>query len=599
MKKVEPLPVSRFETILQKVSPSMALKRWQNRVGLEVAKRQYEAAQSSSARNDNFSRGSADNIGGSAVVKLRDRGRYFDENFDLAAGVLDTSVAKIVGTGIKTHPMAMLKDGSGLATDLNKFLNERFLHWSERPETTRQCNYAECQRLLARSWLRDGDAFTQLLQGDIAGLDHSTTTPLSLELLESDYVPMTQAETLSDGRLLRYGVITDSWGKPLDFVVYTAHPGDSDFTRLMRPTGTLATNLTSGQVKTIDAENMLHLKLAKRIRQTRGVSVFATVFNRLEDVKDYEESERMAARIGSYIALQITKSADYSGRGASEDSGSPRSMDWVPGMIFDQLVQGEEVKSVKNERPSNQLEPFRDAMLRGVAAGTGTGFSSIAKKYDNSYSAQRQELVENEVNFSIGTERLVSMACRPIYQRFVRMEMLAGNVPRKLLRGVDLESIKNAAYRGPAVAYIDPLKELRADIEGVQAGFFSKSSVVLKRGGNPADTEHEIEQERQREDEHGIVSTTNPKGSAQLSKPVDPDDEDEDEKDDDQEDDDQEDESDSKEDTKDEERGRRGRRGRRGAMPSHEWDEAGQRIRFEIRPGEWGDWSSPGVANSE
>lgn len=65
--------------------------------------------------------------------------------------------------------------------------------------------------------------------------------------------------------------------------------------------------LGASQTKFVPANRMLHLKNVHRIRQMRGVSVFASVLNRFDDLKDYEESERIAAKIAASMAAYIKR----------------------------------------------------------------------------------------------------------------------------------------------------------------------------------------------------------------------------------------------------------------------------------------------------
>jgi lambda family phage portal protein len=343
----------------------------------------------------------------------------------------------------------------------------------------------------------------------VPDLEQATDVPYSIELLEADMVPMTLTAARGlDGQLLRYGILTDQWGKPEEYLVMLHHPGDLLF-GLFTPGTRLGTgSFGLNDIKRVPAMDISHIKHVKRMHQTRGVSALATVFNRLTDLKDYEESEQTAARIGSYVALAITKSPDA--QPEAPGSSSPREMDWMPGMIFDQLVEGEEVKSIENKRPSNKIMQFRQSSLMAVSSGTRAGYSSIAKDFNGTYSAQRQELVESELHYAVLTEEIVSTEVRPIYRRFVDMVHTRGLIPLEMLRGVDLDTLFKAAFRGPAVAYIDPVKEINAELIGVQASFFSKQSVQLKRGNNPNDVDAEIEQERKREKDKGIVSTSNP-----------------------------------------------------------------------------------------
>lgn len=501
--------VGLFDRVIERVSPSWAFRRLNWSRALKAA-RTYEAAEEGRSRKVRKSTGSADAVSLRSVEVLRHRARDLDENYDIAAGILDVLESKIVGSEILAHPMVMLEGGTNLAVDLNDHLSTMYREWAVRPEVTRQNSLGKTQRLAARSWIRDGECFVNHLDGNIDNLDHSTDVPYSIELLEADIVPMSlsaQGTDATDGHLLRYGILTDAWGKPVEYMMLKRHPGDNIFGAFGSSIFGTA-SVTSNDVKRVSASDVMHLKHVKRIHQTRGISALATVFNRLSDLKDYEESEQTAARIGAYVALAITKSADADPDASG--SSAPREMDWMPGMIFDGLVEGEKVESIKNERPSNQIAPWREQCLKAASSGSRAGYSSISKDYNGTYSAQRQEQAEQDQHYSVATEEVVSMEVRPVYRRFVETALISRMVPRELLAGVDMTTILNAAYRGPSIAYIDPVKEINAELIGVQAGFFSKQSVQLKRGSSPMNVDAEIEQERDREKEKGIVTTSNP-----------------------------------------------------------------------------------------
>jgi capsid protein len=50
------------------------------------------------------------------------------------------------------------------------------------------------ERLLLRSWLRDGEVFAQLVSGNATGLSPVAGISFWLEALEADYVPMQNDE---------------------------------------------------------------------------------------------------------------------------------------------------------------------------------------------------------------------------------------------------------------------------------------------------------------------------------------------------------------------------------------------------------------------
>ena len=136
----------------------------------------------------------------------------------------------------------------------------------------------------------------------------------------------------------------------------------------------------------------MHLGLFKRLHQLRGVSIFHGILTRLADIKDYEESERVAARIAAALAFYI-KRGDAS-MYIMDDQASNREIPIAPGMTFDDLKPGEDVGMIESNRPNVHMVEFRNGQMKAVAAGSRVSYSSIARDYDGTYSSQRQELVE-------------------------------------------------------------------------------------------------------------------------------------------------------------------------------------------------------------
>ncbi len=355
-------------------------------------------------------------------------------------------------------------------------------------------------RLLARCWFLDGEVLVKHIEGTSKNIDHGTLVPYSLELIEADYLPF---DLTDEKKRIIHGVEKNTWRRPRAYYLYKEHPGD------------LHTFVSRRDTVRFTAERVIHLKMADRIGQTRGVSIFASVLTRMEDVKDYELSERMAAKVAASICAYIRKSLDGPANALAMDDSGNRLMKMQPGMIFDNLLPGEEVGMIDSNRPNTMLEQFRNSQLRAVAAGTCTSFSNIAKDYNGTYSAQRQELVEQSVNYAVLRDYFIERCVRPIWERFVEMAVLSGQlkVPEG---GINNLSLKKAGFQGPNMPWIDPQKEANAEEKMVQAGFKSRAQVIRERGNNPQDVFKQIKQEREQETEAGInFSTSN--GVQQLS----------------------------------------------------------------------------------
>lgn len=475
-------------------SPQKALRRETARMVLQ-AQRAYEASKPSRFRKKNTDAGSGDAIVENAGESLRLQARHLDENHDLGRGVLNTLVNNVIGRGITIEPQVKTADGE-LAKEVNDQLQELWEEWVRFPEVTWEHHWNHMLRLLARCWFRDGEVLVKHIEGTSKNIDHGTLVPYSLELIEADYLPF---DLTDEKKRIIHGVEKNTWRRPRAYYLYKEHPGD------------LHTFVSRRDTVRFTAERVIHLKMADRIGQTRGVSIFASVLTRMEDVKDYELSERMAAKVAASICAYIRKSLDGPANALAMDDSGNRLMKMQPGMIFDNLLPGEEVGMIDSNRPNTMLEQFRNSQLRAVAAGTCTSFSSIAKDYNGTYSAQRQELVEQSVHYAVLRDYFIERCVRPIWERFVEMAVLSGQlkVPEGSINNL---SLKKAGFQGPNMPWIDPKKEGEAEMIAVGAGFKSRAQVIRERGGNPQDVFEQIKQERKQEEEAGIsFSTHQPK----------------------------------------------------------------------------------------
>jgi len=450
--------------------PSKKLKALQRE--LAEAKRLYEAAKSSQYHRIVSSSRSPDGVMDQARGKIRDWARYLDENHDLAIGILDELVNKVIGTGLVVEPMVRRTNGQ-LAEDVNAQIRRLWDQWNRRPETTGEIPGAEVDRLLCRTWLRDGEVLQQHVEA--GRIQHLSPVPYSIELIEPDYLPF---DLFGDNPRIVHGVEKDGWGRPVAYHLYKEHPGNLLFA---------AIGLNMETVR-VPRERIVHLKFTRRLRQTRGVSVLHGIVNRLDDIKDYEESERIAARVAAAFTAYVKRNPDMIGESAAS---TDRTLEMNPGMIIDDLLPGEEIGTLGTERPNTNLQQFRNSQLRAAACGTGTSYSSISRDYNGTYSAQRQEMVEASPAYGRLRTYFIEAAKRPTYERFLAMAIAAGLVPIK--RGIDRNTLADVDIRGPGLPWIDPKKEIEADGLAIEYGLKSRQQVIRERGGNPAQVDAERE----------------------------------------------------------------------------------------------------------
>lgn len=445
----------------------------------------------------------SDNRDGTAVAdlageRLRKYARHLEQNHDIAKGALDRLVQFTVGaSGIGIEPVPKTLDGE-IHAEFQADLLEAWRDWAQWPEVTWELDWIAVQRLMCRSWLRDGECLAQLIIGPNPTLDHGTRVPFSLELLEADLLPFSHNDP---ARNIINGVERNEWNRPRAYWLYKRHPG-----------GRLPTDFSQ---KRVPSERLLHLKITDRIGQVRGVSVFASVLQRMNDLYEYETAERMAARIAANFTGVLKTEAPEIYTPATDANGNPvsRDLNLHPGMILDNLRPGESLDIVSSNRPSPTLEPFRNGQLRAAAAGLGISYSALARDYNGSYSAQRQELVESGAHYAALSRLYINQFVRPVWQAFVMTALQAGIVTAPA--DTDPRSLDDAEFQPPTLPWIDPQKMASGQALMMENFLSSPQQLIRERGENPVEILNQWQRWKEMLKERGLQ--TEPKAAEPMA----------------------------------------------------------------------------------
>lgn len=445
-----------------------ALKRFRR------AWRAFQAAQSDPqhAARPVGSQQSPDSAMEMANTNLRQWARHLDENHDLAIGVIDDLVTNVVGTGIVVAPMPQI--AGRVRPEIGEQILELWDDWGRAPEVTAQLPWSELQRITCRSWLRDGEFFAQHVQPPSTYPWGDGPVRYRVEYLEADMVPMDDWVANRGGGDPRQGVYMDAWNRPYAYAVYLRNPYD-----------TVRNNTGLGsETKRVPVELMMHVKFARRWPQTRGVPICHGIIRRLQDLKEYEESERIAARVAASMCAYIRRSPDAdTPQDITTNISGERQMAMQSGQIFTDLLQGEEIGTIDTSRPSSELANFRESQMRALAAGTGTRYSSIARDYSGTYAAQRQEMVEARPHYLRLREYYVQRFIRPVYERFLRVAWLTGRL--RVPPDMEFSDLARAEFIGPGMPWIDPLKEVQAHVIAINNSLKTREQIIRANGDDP------------------------------------------------------------------------------------------------------------------
>lgn len=473
------------DRLVAAVSPVRALNRARARAqlaALAAASAGYEGGRSSKRRRKSRDTSTGERLVARDAATVRATMRHLERNHDLLAGALKSLTRAIIGpTGISVEPMPRIGTPGAHYDDIDDDFARDLLNlwreWTDSPEVSRTLTWVQTQELVCRTWLRDGEAFAQVIAGTRRDLAHPGPVPLALELFEADLVPLDYDQ--GDG--VQAGIQRNAWGQPLAYYVHKTHPGNGG-------------GYIAGDLKRVPADRILHLACRDRLSGLRGISIFAPAIDRLYDIKDYEESERIAARLAARLALQVTRDVDMAWAPMQPGAADDRDFFVEAGATFADLLPGEKLELINPNRPNSGLERFRMTQLRAASRATGQSYSSFSGDYDGTYSAQRQELVESYEAYRALTTQYVAGFVRPVWRRFVHTAIAAGAI--RVPAHIRPDTIAQAEFRGPKMPWIDPLKEANALRVLSRAGIESLQQQIADRGGRLQDVFEQLARER-------------------------------------------------------------------------------------------------------
>lgn len=479
-----------LDRAIASISPRAGLDRVRSRAMFN-ALAGYESSEPSRKRRFHRNSMAGDALSRISAVALRNQARHLDRNSDVVSGALDKLEDFIIGpTGVIVEPQPKTLDGrlhDGIAEELER----AFEQWSQWPEVTWTYDRATMERMALRTDVRDGEVLGHLICGPQIGLEYGTDVPFAVEMLEPDFLPHDFDDLAGS---VRQGIERNTWGRPTAYHLYYTHPGDDrvGHNALAR--------------RRVIAENMLHLRRVKRIGQLRGISQLATVIARLQDLHEYENAERMAAKMAASLVLKLTRGeAGMFSPENSSDPLNPPVYQMDGGMIVANTAPGEDAEFFDSKRPNSGAGPWIEGELRRCSGGFGLSYSSVSRDYNGTYSAQRQELVENWPHYHAETGKFVAQWTRPVYQRFCRWWALSRRA--ELPADLDVSTLSDALYLGPPMPWIDPEKEANGQLILVQACFKSSTEVMRERGRRVRDTYRQIGVEKRLRESEGINST--------------------------------------------------------------------------------------------
>ncbi len=429
------------------------------------------------------------------AARLNARARQLVRDSWIAKAAVRAKRRNIVGTGIIPVPAANL-NGVEL-TEYNNTLESLFWDWaSDRKacDVEGRSTFWKTQSRAVGERMVVGEHFivwSYTPNPHFVGLQLQSFEPEQLNDQIQEY----------EGNEVRRGIEVDDLGRAVAYHFYERTPNDY-----------LATKMKTIR---IPAARVLHYFDAERAQQSHGVTELAPVMLDIRDFTSFKDATLFKAKMEACIGFIIKKtqpSIGSSPAGISPASGDgttlttgERVIDLAPGMV-PELLPGEDAVPFMPASPGNQYSPFTEVTLRGIGAGTGLSYGALARKSDGNYSVARQDMLEDEREFSPEQDDLIDVVIKPVFELFTAFAVFEGRLPiSPEVFNSRRRTFVEAEYVTPARPWIDPEKEANASEKLLQLRLITRKAIGAKMGYRQSRTIAQIAEERTQAQTRGIT----------------------------------------------------------------------------------------------
>lgn len=470
------------------------------RLGFEpLRKRNYHGAAISRLTNDWLAPVTTadDEIRGS-LQKLRARCRELERNNDYVRRFLSGLESNVLGHAGVGLQMKVTENGGRPDILANDMIERAWRDWGRKRNcsVTGQSTWFDVQRLVLRSVARDGDCAVRMVR-DGSGF--------RLQMIEGDRLDLSynvQRKTGSNEVVM--GVELDRFGAPVAYHVLDRHPASVGAVQAKR--------------ERIPADQILHPFISDRIAQTRGVPWMVSAMTRLQMLGGYEEAELTSARISASKMGFLVKERAEGYVGDVDDSGQSM-MEVEPGSI-EELPIGTTFQSWNPDHPTGNYAGFVKSCLRGIAAGLGVSYNMIANDLEGvNYSSIRAGLLD-EREFYMAVQRwFIDSFMTPVFEGWLETNILNGSLNLPIGK---LDKFNAPQFMPRRWAWVDPERDINAQIKAIDARLKSKRAVISETGGDIEDTLREIVQDEELETQLGVKKAAPPESPKPPVPPVPP-----------------------------------------------------------------------------
>ena len=427
-------------------------------------------------------------------------------NDGVAKSGVNAIATNVIGCGLTPQsmiPASELGISPEEAQEVQNRMEWLFSEWSAQAHYRGQLHFEDLQIIGLRSLVRNGEMLHLPVMEERPGCRFA---------LRIQDVRPARLRTPWDRQfdpLIHDGIEVSPTGVPEAYWIASPPPSAAPLSDLM---------FTSAHFRRIPAKighrpGIFHIFRPDGEECCRGTSSLAAAlkfFRHLNDSIDYELfGQVIAASFPVFIGLE--NGTQYLPGYVQEEKDQEERhyyQDITPGGIM-YGNPGEKPEILESKRPGSNFLNFCDLVMHILASSLEIPYEVLTRDFSRTtYSSARAALLEVWRVYEVYRSFFRRHYCQPVWEMVQEEAYLRGYLT--LPKGApDFYEARqfwcNTRWIGPARGYIDPVKEISANISAIDNGLMSRSEAIAERGGDFDEITGQIALEQERYRRLGIV----------------------------------------------------------------------------------------------
>jgi len=367
--------------------------------------------------------------------------RWAERNSGLFKQILNDMVLYSVGDGIKAQSHAS-------TPEMQEIYEAYFAEKGKRIDITNRFSFYNCQAILLRGMIRDGDSFAAKVR--------NANGDAKLQLMEAHRVgdPLDENVVIPG---IHDGIVYGPYGEYTAVNVYKS----------------------DGSNRQILAQSMMHVVDHEYASGCRGVPLLQSSINSIQDEMEILALEKQAVKDNGDVVRTISKAGGVLDQDTANELGALNTPSYTSiantmGGKLLVLDQGESLNSFQSNRPNSTFTGFLAALERDIAQGV-LPYEFVGDSSKLGGATVRLVTAKAGRVFAKYQTIVIEQFCVPTWGYIIGQGIAAGDIP-------DDPKWTEVSWTTPKSVTVDAGREAANDRADVEMGLLSMSELYAQRG---------------------------------------------------------------------------------------------------------------------